>query len=78
MGRSQTPPKTLKNASLAIILPQNLCLFMPKSSVKPGEIDPTTGGTVIDLKPKNSKPIHKTLAQLEAEGVKVSETAVVE
>jgi len=51
---------------------------MPKSSVKPGEIDPTTGGTVIDLKPKNSKPIHKTLAQLEAEGVKVSETAVVE
>jgi hypothetical protein len=51
---------------------------LPKSSVKPGEIDPTTGGTVIDLKPKNPKPIHKTLAQLEAEGVKVSETAVVE
>jgi hypothetical protein len=51
---------------------------LPKSSAKPGEIDPTTGGTVIDLKSKNSKPIRKTLAQLKKEGVKVSEAAVVE
>jgi len=49
-----------------------------KSSVKPGEIDPTTGGTVIDLKPKNSKPIRKTLAQLKQEGVKVSQEAVID